>query len=283
MERARKEGVTACASEMSAAEVAALREFLESKVLEYETRDFIEADPVSVPHMFSSRGDIEVAGLLSALIAWGNRVAIVSSARRMVELMGCSPYDFVMSASEGEVSALGSFTYRTFQQDDLPGVVRGLRSVYASGPDALERLFVPGEGETVREGISRFRAAMLPHLSPRTHKHLADTARGAAGKRMNMFLRWMVRPSVRGVDFGLWKSLRPSDLRLPLDVHTGRTARGLGLLRRAQNDWKAVEEVTASLRMLDSADPVRYDFALFSLGIVEGFMRKSGEGLQRVL
>lgn len=248
-----------------------LKSLLDEKVDQYERPDFIAPDPISIPHRYSRRQDIEITGLLASTIAWGNRKAIVKSAGAMADMLGADPFDFVMSANEEQIDRLSSFVYRTFQKDDLPSMVRALRSIYSLDPEhGLERLFAPREGETLREGLIRFREAMLPNIADRTRKHIADAGKGAAAKRLCMFLRWMVRPSNRGVDFGLWDSMSPADLIIPLDVHTGRTARDLGLLLRTQSDWKAAMELTNSLARFCPADPVRYDFALFSIGIVEG-------------
>lgn len=248
-----------------------LKSLLDEKVDQYERPDFIAPDPISIPHRYSRRQDIEITGLLASTIAWGNRKAIVKSAGAMADMLGADPFDFVMSANEEQIGRLSSFVYRTFQKDDLPSMVRALRSIYSLDPEhGLERLFAPREGETLREGLIRFREAMLPNIADRTRKHIADAGKGAAAKRLCMFLRWMVRPSKRGVDFGLWDSMSPADLVIPLDVHTGRTARDLGLLLRTQSDWKAAMELTNSLARFCPADPVRYDFALFSIGIVEG-------------
>lgn len=245
-----------------------LRAFLDQKVLEFEHPDFIAPDPISIPHRYSLRQDIEVTGLLAATIAWGNRKAIVAKAGEMADRLGADPYDFVMSASESQIEALGSFVYRTFQQEDLPGMVRGLRAIYTSNPEGgLEELFAPRNGETLREGMVRFREAMVPHLAHRTHKHIANVAQGAAGKRLCMFLRWMVRSAARGVDFGLWNKISPAQLVIPLDVHSARTGRALGLLQRKQNDWAAALELTEALRQFCPEDPVKYDLALFSLSI----------------
>ena len=248
-----------------------LKSLLDEKVDQYERPDFIVPDPISIPHRYSRRQDIEITGLLASTIAWGNRKAIVKSAGAMADMLGADPFDFVMSANEEQIDRLSSFVYRTFQKDDLPSMVRALRYIYSLDPEhGLERLFAPREGETLREGLIRFKEAMLPNIADRTRKHIADAGKGAAAKRLCMFLRWMVRPSNRGVDFGLWDSMSPADLVIPLDVHTGRTARDLGLLLRTQSDWKAAMELTNSLARFCPADPVRYDFALFSIGIVEG-------------
>ena len=244
-----------------------LKEFLDEKADQYQTSAFIDDDPISIPHRFTCKEDIEIAGMLAATIAWGNRKAILKSCDTMLELLDNSPYDFTMNASEAELKQLQTFVYRTFQHDDLAGMVRGLQHIYRNG--GLESLMTPSADETIREALARFRDTMIINLSQRTYKHIADVRNGAAGKRLNMFLRWMVRPSDKGVDFGIWKNISPSDLLLPLDVHTANTSRILGILKRRQNDWKAVEEVTSTLRQLDPTDPIKYDFALFGLGIFE--------------
>ena len=249
-----------------------LASLLNEKVDEYERPEFIGPDPISIPHRYSRRQDIEIAGVLSSTIAWGNRRSIVQSGERMMEMLGDSPYDFVMTASDKDIERLSGFVYRTFQQSDLPGFIRGLRGIYSSweGEDALERLFVRRKGETdLRPGLIRFRSAMIAKMEPRSHKHIADVSRGAAAKRLCMFLSWMVRSSARGVDFGIWRGISPRELMMPLDVHVGNVGRALGLIRRRQNDWKTAVELTEELKRFCAEDPVRYDYALFSLGIVE--------------
>lgn len=248
-----------------------LKELLDAKVDLYERPDFIPADPISIPHRYSRRQDIEVAGLLAATIAWGNRKAIVSKANQMADRLGSDPFDFVMSASDSQIDALSSFVYRTFQKEDLPSMVRGLRRAYSLSPSlSLEDLFLPSDGESLRDGIARFRDAMTPDMAQRSLKHIPNPASGSAAKRICMFLRWMVRSFARGVDFGLWSRISPSRLVIPLDVHAARTARSLGLLSRSQNDWQAASQLTSALTELSPSDPVRYDFALFSIGIIEG-------------
>ncbi len=248
-----------------------LRSLLDAKVDLYERPDFIAADPISIPHRFLLKQDIEVAGVLSATIAWGNRKAIVAKANIMADMLGGSPFDFVMHASDSQIDALASFTYRTFQQDDLPSMIRGLRHAYSLCPtSSLEDLFLPHPSESLLNGISRFRSAMVPVMAQRSIKHIANPATRSAAKRICMFLRWMARPATRGVDFGIWTRIKPSRLVIPLDVHCARTARSLGLLTRTQSDWQAATELTDNLRSLSPSDPVRYDFALFSIGINEG-------------
>lgn len=250
-----------------------LKQYLDGLVERFETPDFIEDDPISFPHRYSNPYDIEIAGFLASLIAWGNRKMIVRNTKRMAELMSDSPYDFVMNASAGDLTALDSFVHRTFNGGDFRFFVLSLRNIYKN-LGGLRGLF---EGdyqkkEDLRSTLALFYGIILADNAPdRTRRHVSSIEKGSACKRLNMFLRWMVRSSVGGVDFGLWNRIPASALWLPLDVHSGNTARRLGLLQRNANDWKAVEEVTLNLRNLSQDDPVRYDFALFSAGI-EGIL-----------
>jgi uncharacterized protein (TIGR02757 family) len=246
-----------------------LRELLEQKANQFNSPAFIPDDPISVPHRFSRKEDIEIAALLSATISWGNRKSIVKSANRLLNLMDESPYEFVMEAQENELERLSSFVHRTFQGEDARFFVLGLRQIYRQS-GGLEGLFTSGFANHGHAfgAIAEFRKAMLRTIhNQRTRKHLPDTDRGSAAKRLNMFLRWMVRQDNRGVDFGLWTGISPGLLSLPLDVHTGRVTRQLGLLNRQQDDRRAVEELDHSLRQIDPIDPVRFDFALFGLGL----------------
>ena len=248
-----------------------LRDFLESKYMQYNLASFIEHDPIAVPHQFRKRQDIEIAGFLSATIAWGNRKSILSNGMRLVRMMDLEPYSFVMNASAGDLKPFRAFVHRTFNGDDCIFFITSLREIYLEH-ESMETLFLPFGRDGAREAITRFRRRFLsaPHLH-RSEKHLSDPSAGSAAKRMNMFLRWMVRKDDRGVDFGLWDRISPADLVCPLDIHSGNTARKLGLLKRRQNDWTAAEELTAGLRKLDPADPVKYDLALFGLGVFEKF------------
>lgn len=253
-----------------ALDAASLVDFLNEKVEQYQCSAFIDNDPVSIPHLFSSREDIEVSGLLTAVISWGSRVAILKSAHLLMQMLDHSPHQFVMAASDDEIATLQRFYYRTFQGVDLVAFIRALRQVYQQG--TMEDLFLPvTPNGCMRDGIARFRNFMIHDMPPRTLKHLSDVAKGSTGKRLNMFLRWMVRPAKGGVDFGLWDKISPASLYLPLDVHTARVGRSLGLLHRKQDDWKAVDEITTTLRHFDASDPVKYDFALFGLGVFEKF------------
>ena len=241
----------------------------------YAHPSFIQEDPIQVPRSFTDRKDAEVIGFLTATIAWGQRKTIIANAWKLVQLMDEAPHAFVMNANSTDLKHLEKFVHRTFNGVDLAHFVRGLRHVYTEH-GGLEQAFLSTETDEPWQaagGISLFKQRFfgIDHQA-RTQKHVADPARGSNAKRINMFLRWMVRPNDRGVDMGHWKRITPAALMVPLDVHTGRVARELGLLRRTQDDWKAVEELTSSLRAFDPHDPVKYDIALFAIG-VEGSRR----------
>lgn len=249
-----------------------LKEFLDTKVLLYNQPSFIESDPISIPHRFSLKEDIEISGFLAATIAWGNRKSILNNASRMMDLLGNSPFDFVMEHSEDQLDTLDEFVHRTFNGLDFRSFVKGLKHIYTVH-DGMEQLFLPTDkADSLQMQISKFKQVFfeIEHL-PRTQKHVSDPARGSAAKRINMFLRWMVRKDASGVDFGIWNTISPALLSCPLDVHSGNVARKLGLLTRKQNDAKALAELDTSLRILDKEDPVKYDFALFGLGVFEKF------------
>lgn len=258
-----------------------LQLLLEARYLQYNQPSFIEADPVSVPHLFSEKGDIEISGFLSALIAWGQRKTIVQNAFRLMDMMGREPLRFVQEAGEEELSRVDHFVHRTCNGTDMRALVLSLRRVY-SEMGGLEAVFSmgmqPGD-TTVYHAIVHARAALVSRTGfpARTRKHLADPSSGSSAKRINMFLRWMVRNDRRGVDFGIWKTIQPSQLICPLDVHTGNVARHLGLLTRSANDWKAAIELTDRLREFCPEDPVKYDFSLFGMGVFEGGMKGIGE------
>ncbi|MFT7114360.1 MAG: hypothetical protein ACI8P7_001145 [Candidatus Azotimanducaceae bacterium] len=249
-----------------------VKAFLDEKVIQYNQPFFIESDPIQIPHAFQQKEDIEIAGFLAATIAWGKRTSIISSAKKLMELMGNSPYDFVMLANEMQLERISDFKYRTFQPIDLHYFITSLKNIYTHH-GGLETVFTKGfNAADSKSAITHFHNTFF-HLDhpQRTQKHVSNPAKGAAAKRINMYLRWMVRQDNKGVDFGLWKKIAPAKLSCPLDVHSGRVARKLGLLNRKQDDWKAVNELDTSLKALDSKDPSKYDFALFGLGIFEGF------------
>ena len=251
-----------------------LRELLERLHDKYNRPEFIECDPISVPHRYAGRTDREIAGFFAATIAWGNRKAIVANGHRMMRCMDDAPADFVRNASEKELASLSSYAHRTFNGGDLRDFVLALRR--------MEELhggigsFFETRYEATRSIPAVFAEFRREFFScghaPRCEKHLSSIEKGAACKRLCMYLRWMVRSDGRGVDFGEWTRIPMSALYIPLDVHTGNMSRALGLLARRQNDWRAVEQTTASLRMFDPADPVRYDFSLFGAGI-DGYLK----------
>jgi uncharacterized protein (TIGR02757 family) len=253
-----------------------LKNLLEELHDRYNNASFIESDPVSIPHSFSRREDIEISGFLVSTIAWGNRKAIISNGHRLMERLDRDPYAFVMNASEREIAGLSGFVHRTFNSDDLVVFIRALGDIcgrHLSLGCYFESLYA--RSRDMRVVLSDFRREFFSSEHPgRSEKHISSIDKGSACKRLNMYLRWMVRHDDRGVDFGLWKSIPPSALYIPLDVHAGNMARALGLLARRQNDWKAVEEVTLSLRDFDSDDPVRYDYSLFGAG-VDGYLKSN--------
>lgn len=249
-----------------------LKEFMDAKVRQYNCPQFLETDPIQIPHMFNQKEDVEISGFLTATIAWGNRKSILQNARRMMELMDMAPYQFVSGHTSRDLETLSGFVHRTFNGEDLKYFIRALRHTY-SEHKGLEGIFTHNAAEdSLQPAISALKACFfqLPHPM-RSTKHISDPSKGSAAKRINMFLRWMVRKDEQGVDFGLWSGLSPAILSCPLDVHSGKVARKLGLLKRKQNDAKAVAELDRNLRKLDPEDPVKYDFALFGLGVFEKF------------
>ncbi len=245
------------------------KELLEGLFDKYNRKSFIENDPISIPHRFTKKRDIEISGFLAASIAWGQRSQIIKNANYLMQLMDFSPCDFVLNASKDELQTIRKFYYRTFKGVDLVFFIHALREVYENH-NGLEGLFtssynnIEGTVPGLKKLYTLFHAV---HHEQRSIKHIANISRGSSAKRLNMYLRWMVRSDDRGVDFGLWRNIPSSALYIPLDVHSGRTARELALLTRKQDDWKAVVELTQNLRQIDKEDPVKYDFALFGASI----------------
>ncbi|WP_350285985.1 TIGR02757 family protein [uncultured Croceitalea sp.] len=251
---------------------AELKSFLDSKAAQYEHPKFIGDDPIQIPHRFSKKEDIEISGFLTATIAWGNRKSIINNANRLMELLDHAPHDFVMTHEGTDLERLQQFVHRTFNGIDLNHFIKALQHLYQKH-QGLEAIFQKyQEPKSLQPAISKFKSLFfeLPH-EQRSQKHVSDPLRGSAAKRINMFLRWMVRPADKGVDFGIWQHLSPAQLSCPLDVHSGNVARKLKLLKRKQNDAKALAELDKNLRTLDALDPVKYDFALFGLGVFEKF------------
>lgn len=248
-----------------------LKALLDRLAKQFNGPEFIPGDPVSIPHRFTRKEDIEIAAFLTATIAWGNRCSIIRSASRMMELTGNRPFEFVCSQEGPHMKPLLSFVHRTFNGSDLTFFVASLRNIYLHH-GGLQGVFEQGfqTNQTVAGSIAYFRDVFLqtPH-EERSEKHVPDISKNAAAKRLNMFLRWMVRSDKQGVDFGLWKGIPASELLIPLDIHTAATARKLGLLTRKQNDLKAVMELTEVLNRFRPDDPVYYDYALFGAGVTK--------------
>ncbi len=252
-------------------ELNEVKEFLDEKVLQYNGPSFIESDPISIPKKFNRKEDIEIAGFIAATLAWGQRKSIIKSANQIIEWMDYEPYLYI---KDGDWSNINSESvYRTFKKEDLIYFLDSLRNIYLNY-GGLETVFSEGynSNHTVKSSLDYFRKIFVSHREVgRTGKHIADVSKGSSSKRLNMYLRWMVRKDKMGVDFGLWNKIKMSDLQLPLDVHTGNVGRKLGILKRKQNDWKSVEEITSVLSEFDSNDPIKYDYALFGLGVFEKF------------
>lgn len=247
-----------------------LKSFLDYKAEQYESPDFIETDPISIPHQFSKKEDIEISSYLVSTIAWGQRKTIINNGNSIIERMDKAPHDFICNFNENDLDVFHDFKHRTFNSVDLIFFFRSLQNIYINH-GGLETVFAQSPNN-MKESIFQFRNVFFEiEGEKRTHKHVSNTSKGSSAKRINMFLRWMVRSDQKGVDFGIWDKISPANLMLPLDVHTGNNGRKLGILLRKQDDWKAVDEITQALRKLDPVDPIKYDFALFGLGAFEDF------------
>lgn len=249
-----------------------LKEFLDEKFKFYNQSNFIDSDPIQIPHRYTLKEDQEIAGFLAASFAWGNRKMIIDKTTDFLDRMGNSPYDFVMNYSENEFEKIESFKHRTFNSIDAHFFLSSLKNIYKNH-GGMEKAFLFSEkDEDSFHAIENFRKLFFEtdHLH-RSEKHISSPAKGSASKRLNMMLRWFVRNDKQGVDLGIWKNAKPSQLVCPLDVHSGNIARKLGLLNRKQNDWKSTKELNDQLKKLDPNDPVKYDFALFGLGVFDAF------------
>lgn len=259
---------------------SALKEMLDEMTDRFNRPGFIADDPVSIPHRFDKRQDIEIAGLFAAVLAWGQRGTIIKSCQRLMDMMGHAPYDFIKNHRPADLKHLETFVHRTFNATDLLYFVEFLKHHYRKH-DSLENLFsVSPDDVTVEKGLINFQRAFfsLPDHPHRTRKHISTPERKSACKRINMYLRWMVRHDDRGVDFGLWTTIASRQLVCPCDLHVDRVARSLRLIRRKSLDWETALELTANLRKLDPNDPVRYDFALFGMGITNAPRRRVATG-----
>lgn len=249
-----------------------LQQYLDEVVGRCNRPDFISSDPISIPHQFTRLQDIEIMGFWVAMLAWGQRVTIINKANELIQLMDGAPYEFIIQHEEKDRERFASFKHRTFQYTDTLYFLEFFQQYYRrhhSLEDAFSRHLMP-EDDTVEKALLGFHELFfsLEHAPKRTRKHVSTPARKSTCKRLNMFLRWMVREDDQGVDFGLWKSIGASRLLMPLDVHVDRVARKHGLITRKQTDWKTVLELTENLRAFDPEDPVKYDFALFGLGVL---------------
>lgn len=242
-----------------------LKTLLDKRYEEFATADFIKDDPIQIPHLFTAREDIEISGFLTSVIAWGNRKMIINNAKRFMQLMDNSPYDFIMNYQESDLKKMDSAVHRTFNGEDLRFFIRSLNKIYTNH-GGMESVFSK-YSEMDKNLMNVYSVLFEIDHEKRSERHISDIRKGSAAKRLNMFLRWMVRNDK--VDFGLWTKIKTSSLYIPLDVHCGRVARDLGLLTRNQNDWKSVIELTENLRKFDASDPIKYDFALFGFGVNE--------------
>lgn len=270
-------------------QVTDLKAFLDSKVAQYNRPDFIKNDPVSIPHLFTQKQDIEIMGFWAATLAWGQRITIINKCKELISLMDGAPYDFIINHQEPDLKKLLSFKHRTFNDIDTLYFISFFRWHYEHFA-SLEDAFIPTFNDVlsdseeplpqssqsdskVESALNYFRSYFfsLPDYPHRTKKHVSSPSQKSTCKRLNMFLRWMVRKDNCGVDFGIWNNIKPADLIMPCDLHVDRVARKLKLITRKQTDWQTAVELTERLREFDPADPVKYDFALFGLGIEEKF------------
>ena len=249
-----------------------IKEFLDEKVKQYNNKKFIELDPIQIPHLFKKKEDIEISGFLTSTISWGNRKSIINNSKKMMDLLENDPYNFVLNHKHKDLKLLDKYVHRTFNGSDLIQFIISLKNIYKKY-NGMEPIFAKNiKDDSLHNSIHFFKKKFFEILfSERTKKHISDPYKGSASKRINMFLRWMVRDDNNGVDFGIWKSIDKCFLSCPLDVHSGKIARQLGMLKRTQNDHKAVVELDTFLRDLDKNDPVKYDFALFGIGVFEKF------------
>jgi uncharacterized protein (TIGR02757 family) len=252
-----------------------IKDFLNKKVDQYNQPSFIKDDPVSIAHLFSKKQDIEIAGFFAAIFAWGNRTTIIQKSKELMQLMDMAPYDFVRNHVDNDLKKLTSFRHRTFNATDLLYFIDFLHFHYSKNK-SLEAAFSQGlqpTDNTIEKGLEAFHHYFfsLEEFPARTKKHIATPEKGSTCKRLNMYLRWMVRRDKAGVDFGIWENISPSQLVCPIDLHVSRVAKRFNLLTRKQTDWQAALQLTEYLRTLDKNDPVKYDFALFGLGVAEKY------------
>jgi uncharacterized protein (TIGR02757 family) len=253
----------------------AIKQLLDQKVKQYNHIDFIEKDPISIPHLFTKQQDIEIAAFFAAIFAWGNRTTIIQKSKELLERMDNVPFEFCTQYQAKDLKKLGGFAHRTFNDIDLLYCIAFFKQHYVANKTLETAFFIDQQSgkkiKTVEAGLVQFKNYFfsLEEAPNRTKKHIASPENGSTCKRLNMFLRWMVRKDQHGIDFGLWKAISPADLIIPIDVHVARVSRTFGLITRPQIDWLTAIELTDYCRTLDPRDPVKYDFALFSLGVTE--------------
>jgi uncharacterized protein (TIGR02757 family) len=252
-----------------------LKSFLDQKVEEFNRPEFIENDPICIPHNFTKKQDIEIAGFFAAILAWGQRKTIINKCIELIQMMDDAPHEFITSHEDSDLKRFLNFKHRTFNATDTLYFIERLKQHYQQH-DSLETAFLIGNDQNVfsmKSSLNNFRNYFFdsPSFPSRTKKHVSTPANKSACKRLNMYLRWMVRQDNQGVDFGVWNSIPTSSLICPCDVHVDRIARKLGLINRKQTDWQTAEELTENLSQFDPNDPVKYDFALFGLGVIEKF------------
>lgn len=250
--------------------ILSLKNFLEEKVEQYNTPDFIPNDPVSIPHSFTLKQDREITGFFAAIFAWGQRKTIINKCKELIDRMDNSPFDFILNHRDSDLRRLIGFKHRTFNDSDLLYCIHFMKHHY-SKCDSLEDAFFPTDNTNIEDALNHFQANFfsLPDAPHRTRKHVSSPIQKSACKRLNLYLRWMIRKDSKGVDFGLWSKASAKDLIIPLDLHVERTARKLGLLQRDKTDWMSAMELTNNLKLLDANDPTKYDFALFGISIEE--------------
>jgi uncharacterized protein (TIGR02757 family) len=256
-----------------------IHQLLDQKVKQYNHIEFIEKDPICIPHLFTKQQDIEIAGFFAAIFAWGNRTTIINKSKELLERMDNAPFSFCTQHQEKDLKKLLDFAHRTFNDTDLLYCIEFFKKHYSKN-ESLENAFFYSESigsinktSVVEQALTHFQDYFfsLEDAPARTKKHISSPVSGSTCKRLNMFLRWMVRKDKQGVDFGIWKKISPADLIMPIDVHVARVSRGLGIVKRTQTDWQTAIELTNYCRTLDPKDPVKYDFALFSLGVIEKY------------
>jgi uncharacterized protein (TIGR02757 family) len=256
-----------------------IKKILDQKVKQYNHIDFIEKDPICIPHLFTKQQDIEIAGFFAAIFAWGNRTTIINKSKELLQRMDNAPYAFCTEHQVKDLKKLLGFAHRTFNDTDLLYCIEFFKQHYSKNESLESAFFKTGsigsinKTSAVEQALNHFQDYFfsIEDAPARTKKHISSPLSGSTCKRLNMFLRWMVRTDKQGVDFGVWKSISPADLIMPIDVHVARVSRGLGIVKRTQTDWQTAIELTHYCRTLDPKDPVKYDFALFSLGVIEKY------------